>query len=471
MNKFFNPVILAGGIGSRLWPLSRADYPKQFQELLANKKGSLLQQTFSRLVGLNTMNHQLICNQNHRFLAAEQCREDGIKSEIILEPVGRSTAAAVILAALNLAKKDSDEPMLILSADHSISNITEFHKNLLNAYELAISGYIVTIGIRPTYPSIGYGYIKYAESLGSGFIVENFVEKPDIINAKQFLESGDFLWNSGIFIVKPSILLEEAEMYCPKLLELCKTVFQEAKKDLDFIRLPSDTFSKCEDISIDYAIMEQTKKALVIKGSFVWNDVGDINAIWQINEKDKNGNVIHGDAIAIDTKDCLIRSESRLLTVLGAEKLGVIETADSVLVIPLDKAQQVKDLISALKNRDEIITHREVFRPWGSYDSVDSGKNYQVKRITVNPGSKLSLQRHKYRAEHWVVVDGNAKVHLDGKDYNLKTNDSIYIPLGAIHSLANESNSPLKLVEVQSGGYLGEDDIERLDDIYGRIEN
>ena len=216
--------------------------------------------------------------------------------------------------------------------------------------------------------------------------------------------------------------------------------------------------------------MEQTKKAVVIKSSFLWNDVGDINAIWQINEKDKNGNVIHGDAIAIDSYDCLIRSESRLLTVLGAEKLGIIETADSVLVIALDKAQQVKDIIAALKNRDEIISHREVFRPWGSYDSVDNGKNYQVKKITVNPGSKLSLQRHKYRAEHWVVVDGDAKVHLDGEDYDLKTNDSIYIPVGAIHSLANESNRPLKLVEVQSGSYLGEDDIERLDDIYGRIE-
>ena len=470
MNKFFNPVILAGGVGSRLWPLSRADYPKQFQELLASKKGTLLQQTFSRLLGLNTLNHQLICNQNHRFLAAEQCREAGIESEIILEPVGRSTAAAVIIAALNLIKKGSNEPMLILSADHSISNLSDFHKDLLNAYDLATKEYIVTIGIRPTFASTGYGYIKYAEPLKSGFIVQNFVEKPNHINAKEFIKSGNFLWNSGIFIVKPSILLKEASIYCPKLLEQCKTVFQGVKKDLDFIRLPIETFSKCEDISLDYAIMEQTKKAVVIKSSFLWNDVGDINAIWQINEKDKNGNVIHGDAIAIDSYDCLIRSESRLLTVLGAEKLGIIETADSVLVIALDKAQQVKDIIAALKNRDEIISHREVFRPWGSYDSVDNGKNYQVKKITVNPGSKLSLQRHKYRAEHWVVVDGDAKVHLDGEDYDLKTNDSIYIPVGAIHSLANESNRPLKLVEVQSGSYLGEDDIERLDDIYGRIE-
>lgn len=469
MDKRFNPVVMAGGVGSRLWPLSRASFPKQYQQLVDNEHGyTMLQQTFCRLSGLELGQSQLICSQDHRFLAAEQCRDATIDTEIILEPMGRNTAPAVILAALRLIAMGSDDPMLVLSADHVITDENSFRNGLVRACELAVLGNIVTLGIAPGFACTGYGYIRYGANIGAGFNVNEFVEKPSEAVAQDYLKQGNYLWNSGIFIVRPSVLIEEAELYCAELLNNCRLTAKSITKDLDFIRLSDQEFSKCADISLDYAIMEHTQKAVVVPLDCGWNDVGDLQALWEANEHDAEGNVLQGDAVALDSYNCLVKAGNKLVAVLGVEGLAVIETKDAVLVAPLDKAQQVKDIVLQLEGRSELIHQREVYRPWGSYDSVDSGENFQVKRISVNPGAKLSLQRHQYRAEHWVVVSGVAMVHLDGNEHTLKANDSIYIEVGAIHSLANNTKEPLHLIEVQSGSYLGEDDIERLEDVYGR---
>jgi len=470
MDKCFNPVVMAGGVGSRLWPLSRTSFPKQYQQLVDNENGhTMLQQTFSRLSELELGLSQLICNQGHRFLAAEQCRAASINAEIVLEPMGRNTAPAVILAALRLVEAGADEPMLVLSADHAITDETSFRNSLVIAHKLAVLGHLVTLGIEPSFACTGYGYIRCGADVGAaGFEVNGFVEKPDETTAKSYLKQGNYLWNSGMFIVRPSVLIEEAALYCAQLLHHCRLAVKSATKDLDFIRLPEHEFFECEDISLDYAIMEHTQKAVVVPVDCGWSDVGDLQALWKMNKKNGDGNVLQGDAVALDSQNCLVKASNRLVAILGVEGLAVIETKDAVLVAPLGQAQQVKDLVAQLQGRDELTHQREVYRPWGSYDSVDSGPNYQVKRITVNPGARLSLQRHQHRAEHWVVVEGNAKVHVDGVEHLLHANDSIYIPVGAVHCLANETDAPLHLVEVQSGSYLGEDDIERLDDIYGR---
>ena len=469
MDKIFNPVVLAGGVGSRLWPVSRASFPKQYQNLVDNEHGyTMLQQTFSRLSGLGVGSSQVICNQEHRFLAAEQTRAINFDTEIVLEPIGRNTAPAVVMAALRLMAAGRDEPMVVLSADHAIADTTSFLSVLVSAHELAIAGNLVTLGIEPSFPCTGYGYICYGVDIATGYKVNKFVEKPDETTAKEYLEQGNYLWNSGMFIVRPSVLIAEAGLHCAELLSDCKLAVEAVTNDLDFIRLPELEFSKCDAISLDYAIMEHTKNAVVVPLDCGWDDVGDLQALWQTNKRDSDGNSLQGDAVALNSSNCLVKSDNRLVTLLGVEGLAVIETKDAVLVAPLSQAQQVKDMVIHLQGRSELADHRQVFRPWGSYDSVDSGSNYQVKRITVNPGGRLSLQRHKYRAEHWVVVDGTANVHVDGADHVLHANDSIYIPLGAVHCLANESDAPIHLVEVQSGSYLGEDDIERLEDIYGR---
>jgi mannose-1-phosphate guanylyltransferase/mannose-6-phosphate isomerase len=469
MDKCFNPVVMAGGVGSRLWPLSRASFPKQYQKLVDNKHGyTMLQQTFSRLSGLGLGLSQLICNQDHRFLAAEQCRSANISAEIVLEPMGRNTAPAVILAALRLIEVGADQPMLVLSADHAIADETSYRSALVNAHKLAVLGHLVTLGIEPIFACTGYGYIGYGANIGDGFEVNGFVEKPDEATAQNYLKQGNYLWNSGMFIVRPSVLIEEAELYCAELLHHCRLTVESVTKDLDFIRLSEQEFSQCENISLDYAIMEHTQKAVVVAVDCGWSDVGDLQALWQTNKRNGEGNVLQGDAVALNSQNCLVRADNRLVAVLGVEGLAVIETKDAVLVAPLDQAQQVKDMVTLLQGRGELTHQREVYRPWGSYDSVDAGANFQVKRISVNPGARLSLQRHKHRAEHWVVVEGTAKVHVDGSDHLLHANDSIYIPLGAVHCLANETDAPLHLVEVQSGSYLGEDDIERLEDLYGR---
>jgi len=468
--QVFNPVVMAGGVGSRLWPLSRASFPKQYQQLVDNEHGyTMLQQTFSRLSGLELGLNQLICNQDHRFLAAQQCYAANITAEIVLEPMGRNTAPAVILAALRLVDAGTDEPMLVLSADHAIADEDSFRSALVKAHRLATLGNLVTLGIEPSFACTGYGYIRCGVDVGAaGFEVDGFVEKPDETIAQNYLQQGNYLWNSGMFIVRPSVLIEEATLHCAQLLHHCRLTIKSATKDLDFIRLSEQEFAQCEDISLDYAIMEHTHKAVVVPVDCGWSDVGDFQALWKTNKRDGMGNVLQGDTVALNSQNCLIKASNRLVAILGVEGLAVIETKDAVLVAPLDQAQHVKDLVAQLQGREELTQQREVYRPWGSYDSVDSGPNYQVKRITVNPGARLSLQRHQHRAEHWVVVEGSAKVHVDGVEYLLHANDSIYIPIGAVHCLANETDAPLHLVEVQSGSYLGEDDIERLDDIYGR---
>jgi len=465
----FAPVVMSGGVGSRLWPLSRASYPKQYQVLVDNHhQHTMLQQTFARLHGLDQVNSQLICNQDHRFLAAEQLRSIGQGADIILEPMGRNTAPAVIIAALRLQQMDTDEPMLVLSADHDIADEPAFHVALSSAHALAAQGFIVTLGITPSFACTGYGYIHCGDAVLKGFGVEKFVEKPNATVAQAYLAVGDYLWNSGMFIVKPSVLLAEALTLCPTLLKQCQNALNGSTKDLDFIRLPVAEFEQCESISIDYAIMEKTQKAVVVPMACGWSDVGDLQSLWQANAKDECGNVKQGDVLAMGSHNCLLKADSRLLAVLGMEDIAIIETKDAVLVAKLNQAQQVKELVATLAGRNELSHQREVYRPWGSYDSVDSGPNYQVKRISVNPGARLSLQRHQFRAEHWVVVQGHAKVHVDGQDHLLNANDSIYIPKGAVHCLANETHEALHLVEVQSGSYLGEDDIERLEDVYGR---
>jgi len=476
MDECFNPVVMAGGVGSRLWPLSRASFPKQYQQLVENSYGlTMLQQTFARLSGLNLGVSQLICNQDHRFLAAQQCHAASIKAEIVLEPFGRNTAPAVIFAALRLIEAGTDEPMLVLSADHAITDEASFRSTLVKAHQLASVGKLVTLGIEPSFACTGYGYIRCGANFHSStdasatcFEVGGFVEKPDKATAQGYLKQGNYLWNSGMFIVRPSVLIEEATLYCAQLLHNCRLNLISASKDLDFVRLSGPEFSQCEDISLDYAIMEHTQRAVVVPVDCGWSDVGDLQALWKNNKKDIEGNVLQGDTVALKSHNCLVKAQSRLVTILGVEGLAVVETKDAVLVTPLDQAQQVKDLVVQLQGREELSNQREVFRPWGSYDSIDSGPNFQVKRITVNTGGRLSLQRHQHRAEHWVVVEGVAKVHVDGVDHILRANDSIYIPVGAVHCLANEIDSPLHLIEVQSGSYLGEDDIERLEDLYGR---
>ena len=467
-----NPVVMAGGVGSRLWPLSRAAFPKQYQVLVDNPSSlTMLQQTFARLKGLELGESQLICNQDHRFLAAEQLKYLASNIDIVLEPIGRNTAPVVIIAALRLQQQGNDAPMLVLSADHAIADESLFREAVLTGVSMANKGHIVTLGITPTFACTGYGYIRCGDvvnMVNKTYQVKEFVEKPDETAAENYLASKQYLWNSGMFIVRPSVLIQEALIHCPNLVGQCQITVDAAQQDLDFIRLPKSVFALCESISIDYAIMEPTRKAVVVPIDCGWSDVGDLLALWQTNSKDRNGNVLQGDTLAINSQNCLIKAQHRLVTTIGIEGLAIVETKDAVLVAQLDDAQAVKELVALLKGRGELTDQREVYRPWGSYDSVDSGPNYQVKRISVNPGARLSLQRHQFRAEHWVVVQGQAKVHVDGQDHMLNTNDSIYIPKGAVHCLANETEEALHLVEVQSGSYLGEDDIERLDDIYGR---
>ena len=471
--QVFNPVVMAGGVGSRLWPLSRASFPKQFQCLINPESGlSMLQQTIARLDGLNNQHGQVICNQDHRFLAAGQVQELGLDQQVdvVLEPMGRNTAPAVLVAALRLLEKGVDTPMLLLAADHAIANIGAFQSALVEAHELAGSGFIVTLGIKPTFACTGYGYIRQGTKLTKGYVVDTFVEKPDMVLANKYISSGDYLWNSGMFIAKPSTLVAEAKKYCSELLEQCKKVVESSYADLDFVRLSEELFSQCQDISIDYAIMEHTQHAAVVPMDCGWSDVGDLGSLKEANCKlaDIAGNVIDGDVEIEASTNCFVKPDGKLVALLGVHNLAVIDTKDALLVADLSKSQDVKKIVNNLKSRQELDHHREVFRPWGSYDSVDNGHNYQVKRITVKAGAKLSLQRHQHRAEHWVVVEGTATVHLDGEEHLLNANESIFIPKQSVHSLANHTQAPLHLIEVQSGSYLGEDDIERLEDLYGR---
>jgi mannose-1-phosphate guanylyltransferase len=466
------PVIMAGGSGTRLWPLSRELFPKQFLALAG--EDSMLQATIRRLDGLPVSAPVVICNEAHRFLAAEQLRQLGALSQnILLEPAARNTAPAVALAALH-ARRDGDDPLLlVLAADHMIGDTAAFQCAIQAALPLAESGHLVTFGIVPSSPETGYGYVRRGPALeGAGYQVAAFVEKPAAALAEQYLASGDYLWNSGMFCFRASRYLEELGKYRPDILAACRAAFSEPQTDLDFLRVDAASFTQCPADSIDYAVMEKTDAAVVVPMDAGWSDVGAFAALWEVLPKDANGNVHRGDVLSHDSKNNLVMAENALVATVGLHDVVVVQTKDAVLVAPRSRVQEVKQIVEQLKadGRTEHQLHRQVYRPWGHYDSVDASKRYQVKRITVLPGAKLSVQMHHHRAEHWIVVSGTARVSLDGQDHLLTENQSIYLPLGAVHALENPGKIALELIEVQVGSYLGEDDIVRFEDRYGRAE-
>jgi len=464
------PIIMAGGTGSRLWPLSRQLNPKQFLKLCGDS--TLLQQTISRLDGLEASAPAIICNEDHRFMVAEQLHQLTVEdASILLEPVGRNTAPAIALAALNATQSGQDPVLLVLAADHYMADEAAFRQAVHAAAQFAEQNKLATFGIVPTHPETGYGYIQRGDSLtNSGFKVARFVEKPDLVTAQGYLAGGDYYWNSGMFMFKASAYLKELAEFRPDILDVCKKSLEAGQKDLDFIRLDAATFTQCPEDSIDYAVMEKTQEGVVVPLDAGWSDIGSWSALWQIGHRDEQGNVCKGDVLALGTHNSLIHAEHKLVATLGVDDLVVVETKDAVLVAHKDRVQDVKKVVEALKNdgRHEHMNHREVYRPWGIFDSIDNGNRYQVKRITVKPGAKLSVQLHHHRAEHWIVVSGTAMV-TNGEDQFLVTeNQSTYIPIGQVHCLENPGVIPLELIEVQSGSYLGEDDIVRLKDQYGR---
>ncbi len=463
------PTIMCGGSGTHLWPLSRALTPKQFLSLV--NETSMLQDTLLRLPN-NCQEPIFICNEEHRFLLAEHVRQLNIDSgSILLEPEGRNTAPAIALAALAALDKDNDAVLLVLAADHVIENHKVFHQAIEKAMQAAEQNKLATFGIVPTNPETGYGYIQYNASENTEFFsVKKFVEKPDFNTAQSYLSSGEYLWNSGMFLFKASRYLEELDKYYPSILVQCKKAMAGVQKDLDFLRPEKAAFLDCDSESIDYAVMEKTDSAVVIPLDAGWSDVGSYSALSNVLEHDENNNVFKGDVIAQDTTNSYIHSQNKLIATIGIDNLVVIDTPDAVLVANKDKVQEVNKIVEQLKvqQRPEATLHREVYRPWGKYDSIDMGERFQVKHITVNPGAKLSVQMHHHRAEHWVVVSGTAKVTLDDKTALLSENQSTYIPIGVVHSLENPGKLPLEMIEVQSGSYLGEDDIVRFEDLYGR---
>jgi mannose-1-phosphate guanylyltransferase/mannose-1-phosphate guanylyltransferase/mannose-6-phosphate isomerase len=463
------PVILSGGSGTRLWPLSRGQYPKQFLPLVSEH--TMLQETMLRLSGVAELQAPIaVCNEDHRFMMAEQLWEIGTRpAAIILEPIGKNTAPAVAMAALTA--KSEDDVLLILPADHVISDKPAFHKAVEQANQLAKQGFLVTFGIVPTEPETGYGYIKRDNTpVGNAFKVAAFVEKPDLETAKRYLDSGEYFWNSGMFAFTAGNFLKELEKFNPAMLDACRRAHAAAKVDLDFVRLDKESFSACPSDSIDYAVMEKSDKVVVIPLDAGWNDVGSWSALWDVTDKDESGNAISGDVLTVDTKNSFIFSEHKLVTVIGVSDLIVVETKDAVMIAAKDRVQDVKEIVNQLKKqgRAEAESHRKVYRPWGHYDSVDSGERHQTKRLVVKPGAKLSVQKHHHRAEHWVVVKGTALVTKGDQTVLITENESTFIPLGTVHSLENPGVIPLEIVEVQSGSYLGEDDIVRFGDHYGR---
>lgn len=466
------PVILAGGSGSRLWPLSRSSYPKQFLPLTG--KDTMLQLTLKRLDGVEGIKPPLvICNDDHRFLVAEQLRELGISGgEIILEPCGRNTAPAITIAALAAQGMDPDALLLVLPADHLIKDVHGFHNALDIARKSALDGALSTFGIVPTAAETAYGYIR-ANGDGPAHKVQEFVEKPDKETAKKYVNSSEYYWNSGMFVLKAERLLEEMERYAPEVLESCRISIGKAQRDMDFIRLIAEDFASVPSISIDYAVMEKTDTSVVVPLDAGWSDLGSWTALQEVEERDSSGNVVKGDVLAIDTSDSYVRAEQRLVATIGINNCIVVETADAVLVADKSRGQEVKTIVERLQaaKREECAFHRRVHRPWGFYEGVSLAERFQVKRITVKPGASLSLQLHHHRAEHWVVVRGTAEVTI-GNDVRLFGEDqSTYIPIGTIHRLVNPGVIPLELIEVQTGSYLGEDDIIRVEDMYHREEH
>lgn len=469
------PVVLAGGTGSRLWPKSRVALPKQFLSLTSEL--TMLQDTIARLEGVESEPPIIICNDAHRFLVAEQLRQQNIQnSGILLEPMGRNTAPAIALAALHARMNEQDPILLILAADHLIADRGAFHHAIARAQEIAEQGKLVTFGIVPTSAHTGYGYIRRGDQLNkadTAYAVSEFVEKPDSATAKQYLDSGEYYWNSGMFMFRASRYLEELEKHAPKMLDVCRQAIATEAHDLDFVRVSAEIFKTCPDDSIDYAVMEKTDAAAMVPLDAGWNDVGSWSSLWETAEnKDNDNNVLIGDTMLHDVKNSYINSEQRLIAAVGVEDLVIVETKDAILVADKNQVQDIKHIVNNLKSghRSEFEFHREVFRPWGSYDSIDNGERFQVKRITVKPGEKLSVQMHHHRAEHWIVVSGTAKVTNGDKELLLTENESTYIPIGVVHALENPGKVPLELIEVQSGSYLGEDDIVRFSDRYGRVE-
>ncbi|WP_434341263.1 mannose-1-phosphate guanylyltransferase/mannose-6-phosphate isomerase [Motilimonas cestriensis] len=467
------PVIMAGGSGSRLWPLSRQQFPKQFLTLLGND--SMLQTTAQRLKGIEHVPALVICNEEHRFSVAEQFRINCIKtSGIILEPVGRNTAPAIALAAMQALKGGHDPLLLVLAADHVIKDETAFCASVEQAVPFAQADKLVTFGILPTAPETGYGYIKRGEVQGdnAGFSVAQFVEKPNLSTAQDYLASGEYYWNSGMFLFKASTYLAELKAHRPDMFSACEQTMAATQADLDFIRVDKAAFEACPDDSVDYAVMEKTTQAVVVPMDCGWSDVGSWSALWEVSDKDEHGNACRGDVITVDTRNTYVHASEKLVTTIGLDDVVVVETKDAILVAKQSEVQQVKKIVEHLKAeaRSEWQHHREVYRPWGKYDSIDNGDRFQVKRITVKPGEKLSIQMHHHRAEHWIVVTGTAKVTNGDKDILLTENQSTYIPVGVVHALENPGKVPLELIEVQSGSYLGEDDIVRFEDRYGRLD-
>ncbi len=467
------PIILAGGTGSRLWPKSRAALPKQFLSLTSDK--TMLQDTILRLPKNGMDKPMLICNEEHRFLAAEQLRSEGIEhAGIVLEPVGRNTAPAIAVAALLATQESKDAILLVLAADHLIEDHKAFESSIKQANELAEQNKLVTFGIVPTEAHTGYGYIKSGNSMPSGGMeVAEFVEKPSKEIAEAYLAGKEHFWNSGMFMFKASVYLDELKQHRPDIYEACAASLIETNSDLDFIRFDEDKFKACPDESIDYAVMEKTQSACLVPLDAGWNDVGAWSSLWETHKnKDNNGNACVGDVILEGVNNSYVNSEERLISVIGLDDVVVVETKDAILVANKHKVQDIKKVVNKLKadNRSEFEFHREVFRPWGCYDSIDNGERYQVKRITVKPGEKLSVQMHHHRAEHWIVVSGTASVTIGENTQLVTENESVYIPIGEVHALENPGKIPLELIEVQSGSYLGEDDIVRFSDRYGRVK-
>jgi mannose-1-phosphate guanylyltransferase/mannose-6-phosphate isomerase len=468
------PVILAGGVGSRLWPASRSLQPKQFIEF-PTMQGSLFQNTLSRLEGLSDLEDPIVvCNNNHRFLVAEQLRQLGKEhSNILLEPVGRNTAPAVALAALCALQNSVDPFLLILPADHVIEDQTAFQQAIAQALQSAKQGKLATFGIVPSVAETGYGYINKGAQLasGNGYCVEQFVEKPNQETAQAYLDSGNYFWNSGMFLFSASTYLQELKRHAPDIFESCHQAYASLESSEDFQRIPEPIFASCRSDSIDYAVMEKTASAVVVPLEAGWNDLGAWDAMWEVQAKDEQGNALSGDVLTFDVQDSYIQSQSRLVAVAGVRDVVVVETADAVLVTQRSQAQSVKHLVKQLQDheREEGTLHRLVYRPWGSYESLSSRPGYQVKHLVINAGASISLQLHHKRAEHWIGLKGVALVTCGNKEFELQPNESTYIPVGSKHRLTNTSNQPVEIIEVQMGEYLGEDDIVRFEDRYDRV--
>lgn len=467
------PVILAGGSGTRLWPLSRQHYPKQLLKLFGDK--TMLQQTILRLTGLPDLASPIVvCNVEHRFMVAEQLNEIGITdAAIILEPIARNTAPALALAALQAKENDPNSTLLVLSADHMIRDVEEFQRVAKAAVAAAAKNHIVTFGVQPTHPETGYGYIKTHKAPSDqveAYVVEQFVEKPNLEKAKSYLAEGCYYWNSGMFVFKTDVFLDELSACSPDVVASAEQSRKLAVRDLDFIRVDKDAFASSPNISIDYAVMEKSKNVVCVPLDAGWSDVGDWKSYWDVSQKDESGNSFIGDSIDVGSTNTLVFSQDKLVATLGVDNLMIINTPDAVLVADKSQAQQVKAIISQIEkqNRSEHMQHREIYRPWGCYDAIDNGDRYQVNRIRVKPGASLSLQLHHHRAEHWIVVKGTALVQKGDEIMLLSENESTYIPVGTRHRLSNPGKIPLEIVEVQSGPYLDDDDVIRYEDSYGR---